>query len=98
MQAFQGLTIKKLKTGMDDGFQKRKIIQDPQFKNLYERVELEAWKAFLLMLNNFLDNKKATNYVKLVSTILIAFRNFGFNMSMKMNYLLSDLDRFPENL
>lgn len=30
--------------------------------------------------------------------MLIAFRNLGLNMSIKMNVLLSDIDSFPENL
>ena len=30
--------------------------------------------------------------------MLIAFKNLGCNMSIKMHYLFSHMDRFPENL
>ena len=63
-----------------------------------KEVELEAWKAFVLVVKNFLGNKKATNYAELVTNMITAYRNLGCNMSIKMNYLFSQMDRFPENL
>ena len=38
------------------------------------------------------------NYAKLVNNMLTAFRNLGCNMSVKMPYLFSHMDRLPENL
>ena len=61
-------------------------------------VELEAWKAFVLVVKNFLGYNKARNYAELVNNMLTAFRNPGCNMSVKMHYLFSHIDRFPENL
>ena len=61
-------------------------------------VELEAWKAFVLVVKNFLGNSKARNYADLVYNMMTAFRNLGCNMSIKMHYLFSHMDRFPENL
>jgi hypothetical protein len=61
-------------------------------------VELKAWKAFVLVVNNFLGNAKTRSYAKLVTNMLTAFRNLGCNMSIKMHYLFSHMDRFPENL
>ena len=49
-------------------------------------------------LKNFLGNNKARNYAELVNNMLTAFRNLGSNMSVKMHYLFSHMDRFPENL
>ena len=63
-----------------------------------KEVELEAWKAFVLVVKNFLGNNKARNYTELVNNMLTAFRNLGCNMSIKMHYLFSHMDRFPENL
>ena len=62
------------------------------------KVELEAWKTFVLVVKNFLGNNKAINYAELVNNMLTAFRNLGCNMSIKMHYLFSHMDRFPENL
>ena len=61
-------------------------------------VELEAWKAFFLVVKNFLGNNKARNYAELVTNVLTAFRNLGYHMSVKMLYLFSHMDRFPENV
>ena len=33
-------------------------------------VELEAWKAFVLVVKNFLGNNKARNYEELVNNML----------------------------
>lgn len=97
-RAFPGLTIEKLKGGIFDGPQVRQLIRDPEFENSMNEVELEAWKAFVLVVKNFLGNNKANNYAELVTNRLIAFRNLGCNMSIKMHYLFSHMDRFPDNL
>ena len=59
-------------------------------------VELEALKAFILEVKNFLGNNKARNYAELVDNMLTAFKNLGCNISVKMHYLFSHMDRFPE--
>jgi len=96
--AFPGLTMEKLKAGIFDGPQLRQLIRDPEFENSMNEVELEAWKAFVLVVKNFLGNNKARNYAELVTNMLTAFRNLGCNMSIKMHYLFSHMDQFPENL
>ena len=95
-QAFPGLTMKKLKAGILDGSQICQLIRDPEVENSMNKVE--AWKAFVLVVKNFLDNNKAINYTELVNNMLTAFRNLGCNMSVKMHGLFSHMDRFPENL
>ena len=97
-QAFPGMTIEKLKTGIFDSPQIWQLIRDPEFENSMNEGELEAWKAFILVVKNFLANNKARNYAELVNNMLTAFRNLGCNMSVKMHYLFSHMDRFPENL
>lgn len=97
-QAFPGLTIGKLKASIFDGPQIRKLIRDPQFKNSMTKVELEVWTAVVLVVKNFLNNNTAPNYVELVTTMLLAFRNLGCNMSIKMHQLFSHADRFLANL
>ena len=86
----------KLKASIFDGPQIQQLIRDPEFENSMN--EVEAWKAFVLVVKNFLGNNKARNYAELVNNMLTAFRNLGYNMSVKMHYLFSHRDRFPENL
>ena len=97
-QAFPGLKMEKLKVGIFDSPQIRQLIRDPEFENSMNEVELKAWKAFVLVVKNFLGNNNARSYTELVNIILTAFRNLGCNMSLKMHYLFSHMDRFPENL
>ena len=67
-----------LRSGSSSEIQSSKTINE---------VELEAWKAFVLVVKNFL-----------VNYMLTAFRNLGCNMSVNMHCLFSHMDRFPENL
>ena len=97
-QVFPGLTMEKLKADIFDSPQIRQLIRDPEFENSMNEVELEAWKAFVLAVKNFLGNNKARNNIELVNNKLTAFRNLGGNMSVKMHYRFSHMDRFPENL
>ena len=90
--------MEKLKAGIFNGPHIQQVIRDPEFKNPMNKVELEGWKAFVLVMKNFLGNNKARNYAELVNNMLTAFRNLGCNMSTKMHYLFSHVDRFPENL
>ena len=97
-QAFPGLTKEKLKAGIFEGHQIRQLIRDPEFENSMNEVELEARKAFVLVVKNFLGNNKSRNYAELINNMSTAFRNLSCSMSIKMHYLFSHMDRFPENL
>jgi hypothetical protein len=47
---------------------------------------------------SFLGNHKAENYHQIVSDLLTAYKAMGCNMSLKVHFLDSHLDFFPENL
>ena len=74
------------------------IFGDAQFENSMNEVELEEWKAFVVVVKNVLGNNKARKYAERFNNMLTAFRNQGCNMSVKMHYIFSYMDRFPENL
>ena len=90
--------MEKLKAGIFDGPQIRQLIRDPEFENSMNEVELESRKPFVPVVKNFLGNNKARNYAELAHNKLTAFRNLGCNVSVKMRYLFSHMDRFPEIL
>ena len=51
------------------------------------------------VIQNFLGNRKADNYKLVVNImLLLAFCDLGCNMSIKLHFLNSHLDQFPENL
>lgn len=97
-QKFPGLSMEKLKAGIFDGPQIRQLIKDKDFTNSMNNLESAAWKSFVKVVKHFLGNEKAKNYVELVQDLLNNFKNLGCNMSIKVHYLHSHLEKFPENL
>ncbi|KAK5649680.1 hypothetical protein RI129_000709 [Pyrocoelia pectoralis] len=95
---FPGISTEKLKAGIFDGPQIRQLIKDPQFTASMNEIESNAWCSFVTVVQNFLGNHKAKNYIELVENMLSNFNILGCNMSIKVHYLYSHLDRFPENL
>jgi hypothetical protein len=93
-----GLTMGKLKAGIFDGPQIRQLINDPHFITSMNEIESCAWSSCVLVVKNFLGNKKADNYAQLVEDMLFHFNRLGCNMSVKVHYLHSHLNRFPESL
>lgn len=68
------------------------------FDTLRAPLELAAWSSFRAVCDNFLGNKKADNYKRLVSDMLLAFKNMNVLMSPKIHMLYSHFAFFPENL
>lgn len=95
---FPDLTIEKLKAGIFDGPQIRKLLKDTNFVKTMSENEASAWLAFAEVVQNFLGKHKSENYKDLVTNLISTFRDIGANMSIKMHFLFSHLDRFPENL
>ena len=80
-----------LKAGILDG----QLISDSKFENSMNEVEIEEWKAFVPIV---LGNHKARKYAELTTNTLTSFRNLGGNIGIKMHYLFSHIERFPDNL
>lgn len=69
-----------------------------QFAGSMIPLKRTASDIFITVINNFLAKKKSVNYNDLVATILKAFQKLGCNMSIKIHFLFSHLDIFPDNL
>lgn len=85
-------------TGVFVGPQIRKIFSDNEFFKKLNRVEKKAWKSFISLCENFLGNNRSDNYVEVVNDFLKAYGEMGCRMSIKIHFLHSHLDFFPENL
>ncbi|UYV83526.1 KCNK12 [Cordylochernes scorpioides] len=72
----------KIKEGIFVGPQIRELQQDGNFQNSLNEVEAAAWNSFINVCKNFLGSVKA----------------LGCNMSLKIHFLHSHLDFFPDNL
>ncbi|MEL7307752.1 MAG: hypothetical protein AAGK05_07670 [Pseudomonadota bacterium] len=93
-----GLSFEKIKAGVFDGPQIRLLMRDSVFPAKMNVLERNAWTSFVTVVENFLGNRKADNYELLVADMLSAFRNLGCKMSVKLHYLYSHLDKFPDSL
>lgn len=95
---FPKLSAAKIKEGVFDGPQIRKLMRDKEFDRILTDNELEAWLAFKNVVEGFLGNHRAANYKELVAHLLKSYENMGSRMSLKIHFLFSHLDYFPENL
>ena len=95
---FHGLSDEKVKSGIFNGPDFRKLMKDPEFTAYMMDTEYDAWQSFVSVVKGFLGNRKDYNYVNLVNRLLESFHKLGCNMSIKVHFLHSHLDEFPANL
>ncbi|UYV64577.1 hypothetical protein LAZ67_3001230 [Cordylochernes scorpioides] len=76
----------------------RELLQDENFKNSLNEVEAAAWNSFRNVLKNFLGSVKVENYRDIVNDLLLSYKALGCNMPLKIHFLHSHLDSFPDNL
>ena len=88
----------KVKAGIFDGPEIRRLIRDGNF--LYSMTELEknAWLSFKNIVTNFLGNKKSLNYKSEIKELLCNYQKLGCLMSIKLHFFESHVDYFPDNL
>ena len=60
-------------------------------------MNLMLGMPFALVVQNFLGKHKATNYTENVEQMLQSYKEMGARMSLKMHFLHSHLECFPEN-
>jgi len=86
-----------LKEGIFIGPQKRDHNKEEYFDKLLQGDEKAAWDSFKFVIKGFLGNRRAQNYEELVNNCLQNCQKLGCNMSLKMHFLHSHLNFFPEN-
>lgn len=95
---FPKLSEAKLKEGVFTGPDIRKLLTDPLFLETMGDKEKEAWDSFKNVVHKFLGNTKDPDYKTIVQRMLAAYEAQGCNMSLKVHFLHSHIDYFPENL
>ncbi|GBP20941.1 hypothetical protein EVAR_9510_1 [Eumeta japonica] len=88
----------KIKEGIFLGPQIRNLLADEEFEQKLNPIEKSAWTCFRNVVHNFLGSHRAENYEELVNNLLVAYKDMGCNMSLKIHFLHSHLDFFPQNL
>ncbi|GFU90784.1 uncharacterized protein TNCV_4870161 [Trichonephila clavipes] len=97
-EQFPGLSDAKLKEGIFVGPDIRKLLKVETFVTKMEMKEKNVWNSFKVVVTGFLENKKDPNYKALVAELLQNYKMLGCHMSVKVHFLHSHLDYFPENL
>ncbi|UYV67228.1 hypothetical protein LAZ67_4004435 [Cordylochernes scorpioides] len=97
-QKFSSISEAKIKEGIFVGPQIRELQQDGNFQNSLNEVEAAAWNSFRNVCKNFLESVKVENYRDIVNDLLLSYKALGCNMSLKIHFLHSHLDFFPDNL
>ena len=87
-----------MKEGIFVGPQIRALIGDGKFEDLLSQIEKSAWTSFNSVVKIFLGNRKAPNNREIVGKLLQLYQDMGCNMSLKIHFLDSHLDLFPDNL
>ena len=96
-QVFSRLSIEKLEAGVFDGPNIRKLIKNENFTSNMTTLELNAWNSFLGVIQNFLKSHWSHDYLNFIESMLNSYGDIGTNMSIKIHFLHSHLDRFPGN-
>ena len=85
-RSFPGLRIEKLKAGIVDGRDIRKLMQDENFILSMNPLEADAWRGFVGVVQNFLGNRRAANFEEVVQKMLDAYQRLRANMSIKVHF------------
>ena len=96
--AFPGLSDEKMKAGVFDGPQIRKLMKDEHFPLSMNQIEKDACDAFVKVTKEFLGNTKEANYVEIVDNLMAKLHKLNINMSIKVHFLFNHLEKFPMNL
>jgi len=60
-------------------------------------LEKASWVSFKDVCTKFLGNTKDPNYKSIVASMIQNYQNLGCLMNLKLHFLDSHLDQFPEN-
>ena len=94
---FHGLSYEKIKAGVFDGTQIKKLNKSKNFSSSMTEVQQRAWNAFVVVVKGFLRNTKTANYKDLVETLLDSFHVLGCSITIKVHFLKSHLNEFAAN-
>ena len=97
LQKFRQISDAKLHAGIFNRPKIRTLLKDKDFDIKVVGIERNAWRKFSTVIEGFLGNKGSSEYVSHVNELMKSFEKLGARMSIKMHFLQSHLDCFPEN-
>lgn len=97
-EKFPKLSEAKINEGVFDGPQIRSLLKDENFETKMTQKEKNAWQNFREVSQKFLGNTKDPDYRNIVAELVRNFGNLGCLMNLKIHFLDSHIDYFPDNL
>lgn len=97
-QVLPSLSEAKINEGIFTGPQIRELLKNKEFERLMTDKEKAAWQSFREVTKNFFGNNKDPDYKNIVSRMLNNFNEVGCLMNLKLHFMHSHIDYFPENL
>ncbi|GBL92566.1 hypothetical protein AVEN_123753-1 [Araneus ventricosus] len=94
---FPKLSEAKLKEGVFTGSDIRKLLSVPLCSETLRDKEKEEWNSFKEVVHRFWGNTKDPLYKTMVQCMLTAYEDKGCKVSLKVHFLHSNIDCFPEN-
>jgi hypothetical protein len=94
---FPNISTAKLKEGISMGPKIQEILEDEAFVETLDTEQI-AWESFKWVCANFLSRNKSPDFSDGMQKLLNAYKEIGCRMSLKVHFLHSHLDFFPENL
>ena len=91
------LSDAKIREGVFTGPDIHSILRDEVFERIITGDEQRAWNAFREVVTGFIGNRRADNYNDLLEKLLSSYQKLVRNTSVKIHFLSSHLDFFPEN-
>jgi hypothetical protein len=96
---FPKMSDAKVKEGVFVGPQLRRLMKNyADFAALLNGNELRAWKSLVAVTKGFLGKNREPNYRLLIKEMLKAFDLQEVKMSLKVHFLKSHLEFFPDDL
>lgn len=74
---FSSLSFAKIKEGVFDGPQIKKLLSDNHFESLLSSDQNFAWRSFRLIVSDFLGNKRSPEYETIVNDLLKNYEKIG---------------------
>lgn len=95
---FPKLSEAKIKAGVFNGPDCKKILSDKKFRSLLSPLQKEAIDSIAQVFQNFLGSYRCPQYKEIVSKLLKDFENLQINMTLKMHFLQCHLEFFQQDL
>ena len=92
-KVFSNLSQAKIKEGVFNGSDVRKVLLDDNFQSLLPAPHSLAWNSFRELFNNFLGNNRSPNHDQIFGQMIDHCNKAGCKMSLKVYFL----DFFPDS-